>query len=84
MWKNMVEPGRLQMTIWRMRITCWMPKATNEHSEYVMHIVFPLQQWLHESSSVLGYSTFFVLFPDRSTLFATGYVLKLCINLQYC
>jgi len=80
----MVEPGRLQMTIWRMRITCWMPKATNEHSEYVMHIVFPLQQWLHESSSVLGYSTFFVLFPDRSTLFATGYVLKLCINLQYC
>jgi hypothetical protein len=24
----MVEPGRPQMTIWRMRIACWTPKAT--------------------------------------------------------
>jgi len=24
MWKNMVEPDRLQMTIWRMRIACWI------------------------------------------------------------
>ena len=23
------------MTIWRMRIACWIPKATNTHSEYV-------------------------------------------------
>jgi hypothetical protein len=80
----MVESGKLQMTIWRMRIACWIPKVTNEHSEYVIHIVFLLQQWLQESSSTLGYSTLCVLFPDRSTLFATGYVLKLCINLQYC
>ena len=24
------------MTIWRMRIACWIPKATNIHSEYVI------------------------------------------------
>ena len=24
------------MTIWRIRIACWMPKATNTHSEYVI------------------------------------------------
>jgi hypothetical protein len=24
------------MTIWRMRIACWIPKATNTHSEYVI------------------------------------------------
>jgi hypothetical protein len=36
MWKNTVEPNRLQMTIWRMRIACWIPKATNTHSDYVM------------------------------------------------
>jgi len=29
-WKN-VERGRPQMTVRRMRIACWMPKATNTH-----------------------------------------------------
>jgi hypothetical protein len=41
------------MTIWRMRITCWVPKATNTHAEYVILIAFPLQHWLHERGSVL-------------------------------
>ena len=47
-WKTILEPGRPRMTIWHMRIACWMPKATNIHSEYVILIAFPLQQWLHE------------------------------------
>ena len=38
MWKNTVEPGRLQMTVWRMRISCWMTKATDTHPEYVAFI----------------------------------------------
>jgi hypothetical protein len=29
MWKNTVVPDRPQMTIWRMRIACWIPKATH-------------------------------------------------------
>ena len=45
MWKNSVERGRPQMTIWRMRIACWVPKATNAHPEYVILIAFPPQQW---------------------------------------
>ena len=28
------------MTIWRMRIACWIPEATNTHSEYVTLIAF--------------------------------------------
>jgi hypothetical protein len=28
----MEDPDRPQMKIWRMRITCWIPKATNTHS----------------------------------------------------
>jgi len=48
MWKNIVERGRTQMAIWRMRIVCWIAKATNTHSEYVTLIAFQLQQWLHE------------------------------------
>ena len=33
-WKNIVEPERPQMTIWRMRIACWIPKATNTHTQF--------------------------------------------------
>jgi hypothetical protein len=28
MWKNIIEPGMPQMAVWRMRIACWIPKAT--------------------------------------------------------
>ena len=55
-WKNIVQPDRLQMTIWRMRIACWTPKATDTHSEYVILIAFPRQQWLHERASILRLS----------------------------
>jgi hypothetical protein len=53
MWKNVVEPGRLQITKWRMRIAGWIHKATNIHSEYVILIAFPLQLWLHECALML-------------------------------
>ena len=55
MWKNIVEPDRPQLTIRRMRIVCWVPKATNTHSKYVILIDFPVQQWLHERASMLRY-----------------------------
>jgi len=41
------------MTIWRKRIACWIPEATNTHSEYVILIALPLQQWLNERASML-------------------------------
>jgi hypothetical protein len=44
------------MTIWRMRIAAWIPKATNTHSEYVILIAFALQEWLHERASMLRYT----------------------------
>ena len=55
-WKNTVEPGRPHMTLRRTRFACWIPKATNTHSEYVIFITFPLQQWLHECASLLRYT----------------------------
>ena len=42
------------MTIWRMPIARWIPKAKNTHSQYVIFIAFPLQ-WLHERASILRY-----------------------------
>ena len=56
MWKNLAERGRPQMAIWRMRIACRILKATNTHSEYVIPIAFPLQQWLHKRASLLRYA----------------------------
>ena len=54
-WKN-VELGGSQMTVGLMRIACWIPKATDTHSQYVILMACPLQQWLHELASVLLYT----------------------------
>jgi len=51
--KHIVERGGAQMAIWRMRIACWITQGTDSHSEYVILIAFPLQQWLRERASML-------------------------------
>jgi hypothetical protein len=56
MCKNAVEWTKPQTTIWRKRIACWIPRATNTHSEFVILIPFPLQQWLHKRTSTLRYT----------------------------
>jgi hypothetical protein len=40
----------------RMRFACWINKATDTHSEYVIFIAFPRQQWLRKSLSILRYT----------------------------
>ena len=54
MWKNVIERDRSQMTIWRMLVACWIPKATNAHTQvvYVILIAFPLQHWSRERASL--------------------------------
>jgi hypothetical protein len=39
MWKNIVETDRPQMTIPHMHFACWITKATETHSEYVILIL---------------------------------------------
>jgi len=68
--KNTVGSDRsARMTIWRMRIACWITTNTDTHSEYVIFIVFPLQQWLQSRSSC--YVT-----PTLSLLFSTMTVVR--------
>ena len=62
MWENIVQPDTPQMTIWSMRIACWISEATDTHSDYVIFIDFPLQQWLHESASMLRYTSTYIAF----------------------
>ena len=52
-WKNIVERDWTQMTIWRMGIVCFIPKATAICSEYTMLIAFTLQQRVHGRFSLL-------------------------------
>jgi hypothetical protein len=66
MWKDTVQTDRPQITIWRMRITCWTTKATNTHSEYVILIAFPLQQLVHERASTLRYTLLLLVIRARS------------------
>ena len=40
----------------RVCTACLITKATDKHSEYVIPITLPLQQWLHERASVLRYT----------------------------
>jgi hypothetical protein len=37
---NIVEPGRPQMTKWRMHIACWLPKTTNVYSDLEYLLLF--------------------------------------------
>ena len=56
MWKNVLQPDRPQMAIWRIHIAWWITKATNTRREYVIFIANPPQQWLHECASMLRYT----------------------------
>jgi len=44
MWTNKLACQATDDKIWRMRIACWITKATNTHSQYVTFIAFPPQQ----------------------------------------
>jgi hypothetical protein len=58
MWKNMGEPDRLQITVRHTRIACWITKATDTPTLYVIGVLvaLPLQQCLHEHNAVLRYT----------------------------
>jgi hypothetical protein len=55
MWKNTVEWVKPQTIIWRMRIACWITKATDTHSQYAILTAFTLQEWLNEPALMLRY-----------------------------
>jgi len=55
MCKSIVQLGRPQITIWY--------RAKYTHSEYVILIAFPLQQWLHKHTSMLHHTYIDCLVP---------------------
>jgi hypothetical protein len=59
-----VETGKVKYDneVRCLRIACWIMKATNTHSYYVILIAFPRHQWLRERASMLRYNTLPALF----------------------
>ena len=60
MSKNVVEPERLQMTMWRMRIACWIRLHARAHTHThtqkdVIRNAFPQQQWFRKCAPMLRY-----------------------------
>jgi hypothetical protein len=50
MWKTTVEPNRLQIAMWSMRIASRMPEAANTCTDFATNIVFILHQWLRKGA----------------------------------
>jgi len=59
MRKNTADSGRPQIKTGRMRIACWIPKATNTNSEYAILTVFLIAR---TPLNVTVYATLPVLF----------------------
>jgi hypothetical protein len=71
LWDNVEKYSRAcwpHIREYRMRIARWIPKDTDTHSECVILIAFPLQQWFHESASLLRCSTLITMCIDSQTL----------------
>jgi hypothetical protein len=56
MWKNNVQLAGQRWQYGACTLHAGIHKSTNTHSEYVILIDFPQQQWLHERASMLRYT----------------------------
>ena len=53
----------------RMRIACWIPKATNTHSEYVNLLFSPMQQRFTNAPKCHVIRTVLVLLQSRCSVY---------------
>jgi len=54
-WKNIVERGRPQTTVWRIRLLDGWQRV-QAHTQKCVLIAFPRQQWLRERAPMLRYT----------------------------
>jgi len=78
MWKNVVEPDRPQVTIWRMRIACWTPKATEPliMCNYTYYIATIAMFARHELNELIG-SADIVRFIKSRRMAWLGHVMRM-------
>ena len=54
--ENIAEGGAGHIKVWRVCIAYRIPKVTNTHSDCVLLVAFPQQQWWQERASMLRYT----------------------------
>jgi len=71
--------------MWCMRIACWIIKATETHSEYIILIAFPRQKWLRENSPMLRYMYIDCLITSTITDegISSYYLFSMCLYLCF-
>jgi hypothetical protein len=83
MWKNVVERDKSQLIILSRRIACWIPKATNTYTQYVISVASQQQQWLHERASMLCYTCIYICMLGRISLIIKN-IYRLIFRLVLC
>jgi hypothetical protein len=80
-WKKYGRGGQAtdESMIRGMLFSCWITKATGTHSDYVIHIAFPRQQWLRERASMLRYTYIIYLVFSFRKLFVMLFLLTVGI-----
>jgi hypothetical protein len=81
-WDNVEKycrAGQATVTIRRKRNACWIAKTkhTHTHSEYVIFIAFPLQQWSRKIASKLRYRALPVLCRVSHLTYSNGCTFRL-------
>jgi hypothetical protein len=78
MWENIVEPGRPQMTVWRVSIAWWIRKATDTNRGCVILTAFPLNSEGTNRSQCCAVMTSPVLY-QTDVFPVTYYILQLLL-----
>ena len=65
MRKNILELDSQQTTIWRMRIACWKPNASNTHSDYVILLLFHCNNGCTNAPQCYVIRTLRILFSEE-------------------
>jgi len=55
MWKNIVQPGRPQITVWRMRIACWIPVTADTFRIFNTYCVSTATMIARSCLSIVSY-----------------------------
>jgi hypothetical protein len=68
LWDNVEKYGTARHVadgsiVRRMHKACWVTKSSDTHSEYVILLAFPWQQWLRERAQCYFISTLALVFP---------------------
>jgi hypothetical protein len=72
----MIEPDRPHMTIWPMHIACWITKATDTHSDYVLLIALTEKMVTATYLDVTFMSTFLSLVTLKDVVHSVTTVLR--------